>query len=232
MLCVPAGEFLMGSTDSDEYAKDDEKPQHRVFLDAFWIDQTEVTNAMYAQCVSAGTCVLPQSPYNHYNDGVQYANHPVANVLWEEANAYCKWAGRDLPTEAQWEKAARGTDRRTYPWGEHQWGDIRIDCSFVNTRMCVGDTTEVGSYPTGASPYGALDMACNVWEWVQDWYSATFYQSSPDRNPSGPASGEYHVWRGGGYNDYEWDFRSAARTETRPEYGDPVIVGFRCARSP
>ena len=166
LLYVPAGEFLMGAASSDAQAAENEKPQHIVYLDAFWIDQTEVTNAMYIKCYQAGACQAPSmghssSRLNGYYSNSQFANDPVTYVFIEEAKDYCEWAGRRLPTEAEWEKAARGTDGRMYPWGNDAPDRTRL-----NYNQEVGDTTQVGAYPTGASPYGALDMAGNVQEWV------------------------------------------------------------------
>ena len=166
----------------------DERPVHTVTLDAFWIDKTEVTNAMYALCVKAGNCpALAQrsSEMNQiYFGNPQFDNYPVINVSWDNANAYCKWANRQLPTEAQWEKAARGSDGRTYPWG-----NTAPDQNRLNFGNFVGDTTEVGKYPTGASIYGATDLVGNVWEWVADWYDGSYYGKSPPQNPTGPATG-------------------------------------------
>ncbi len=225
MMYVPAGEFLMGSSQDDSQAADDEKPQHTVFLDPFWIDKFEVTNWQYQQCVKASACTPPSSSasltHTNYYKSTLYSDYPVINVGWSQAQDYCRWAGRRLPSEAEWEKAARGTDGRIYPWGEG------IDCSTANFWMCVGDTTKAGSYPGGASPYGAMDMAGNALEWVYDWYSETYYQQSPDRNPFGPASGATLVLRGGSYGSNNKDTRSAARLKDQPAGRNDT--GFRCA---
>ncbi len=182
LIYVPAGNFLMGSTDSDPNAQAEEKPQHTVYLDSFWIDQTDVTNAMYAKCVSAGLCKRPfdvsSATRSSYYGNSQFDNYPVINVSWNMANTYCQWVGSQLPTEAQWEKAARGMDGRVYPWGNNT-----PNTDLLNYNNKVGDTTEVGKYPNGASPYGAFDMAGDVWQWTADWFNPTYYQSSPSSNP-------------------------------------------------
>jgi len=219
MVYVPEGDFLMGSNlDSDE------KPSHKVYLDAFWIDKTEVTNAMYARCVNSGTCELPSGRY--YYSISDYASHPVVYVTWNDAVSYCSWAGRRLPTEAEWEKAARGTDGRIYPWGEG------INCNkanyYLNDVGCVGITTAVGSYPNFPSPYGAFDMAGNVMEWVNDWYSEGYYASSPQKNPQGPSSGINRVRRGGAWNT---NVIITSRFPGSPEHSFDFL-GFRCAKSP
>jgi formylglycine-generating enzyme required for sulfatase activity len=188
MVYIPAGEFIMGSDEGDS----DERPVHTVYLDAFHIDRTEVANAQYQACVEAGACDAPSN--TTYYDNSNYAQHPVVHVSWDDADAYCRWAGKRLPTEAEWEKAARGTDGRRYPWGNSE-----PDCNKANYNDCVGLTTEVGSYPAGASLYGVLDMAGNVWEWVADWYDPGYYSQSPTRNPPGPDSGELRVLRGGSW---------------------------------
>jgi eukaryotic-like serine/threonine-protein kinase len=226
MVYVPEGDFLMGSVAG--VGSDDEQPQHTVYLDAFWIDRTEVTNAMYASCVAAGACSPPASTSsNHrsayYGNG-EYDHYPVIYVSWNNANAYCTWAGRQLPTEAEWEKAARGTDGRSYPWGEG------IDCGRANFHNCVGDTSEVGSYPSGASPYGAMDMAGNVWEWVADWYDSGYYGVSPSSNPAGPTDGLYRSQRGGSWVDDSDLLQASVRLWGNP--GDLNFdSGFRCALS-
>ncbi len=227
MRLVPAGEFTMGS----ESGNNGEEPIHQVYLDAFYMDIYEVTNAAYKSCVAADVCDPPQSTssYTHddYYENSQYDDYPVIYVDWNQANAYCEWRGASLPTEAQWEKAARGDDGRTYPWGEG------ISCSqadyYDGNKDCIGDTTEVGSYESGKSPYGMYDMAGNVWEWVADWYDLIYYANSPSSNPLGPSSGEYRALRGGSwyYNDYY--LRASYRSWNVPSY-NYYVVGFRCAR--
>ena len=224
LLYVPAGEFTMGSNQGDSR----EKPEHPVYLDAFWIDQTEVTNALYAKCVKAGECQAPLSTTPRtrpsYYGNPQFDAYPVVNVAWYDAKKYCEWAGGDLPTEAQWEKAARGTDGRLYPWG-----NAVPDKTRLNYNQEVGDTTQIGIYPAGASPYGALDMAGNVWEWVADWYGADYYSGSPGRNPTGPTSGDGRVLRGGSWANGALFARASNRSRDYP--GNRIDVsGFRCAR--
>lgn len=213
----------MGNGDAGPAAESDEKPQHTVYLDAFWIDRTEVTNAMYAQCVQTGKCSAPAHSRRY---GLpEYANHPALGVSWNQAQEYCAWAGRRLPTEAEWEKAARGTDGRLYPWGNDA-----PDASRLNFNHLVDDTTEVGKYPAGASPYGALDMAGNVWEWVADGYDENYYAESPAKNPTGGNSANQRVLRGGSWNNEAPNVRAANRFWAFPGRND--TDGFRCARSP
>ena len=222
MVYVPAGDFEMGSNDGDR----DESPMHTVYLDAFYIDQTEVTNAQYKLCVQAGACGQPEFTM-YYNDS-NFSDYPVVDVNWQKANDYCEWAGRELPTEAQWEKAARGTDGRTYPWGEG------IDCSRANYGSCddFADTSPVGHYgELGASLYGVYDMAGNVREWVADWYGEGYYFYSPENNPTGPSDGDRRISRGGMWQTDDWDTRSAYRYTIYPDYTDTGF-GFRCVRLP
>ena len=226
MVYVPAGEFEMGSNDGDS----DEQPVHTVALDAFWMDRTEVTNDQYRDCVEAGECEAPLTcswGEPTYEDASK-ADHPVVCVDWHGAAAYCEWAGGRLPTEAEWEYAARGTSGSRYPWG-----DAAPRCDLANCwgqdGGCVGETAPVGSYVDGASWCGALDLAGNVWEWAADWYDAEYYGVSPSRNPRGPSSGEFRVVRGGSWNDGPDNARSAGRCRYDP--GDPFDgLGFRCAR--
>jgi formylglycine-generating enzyme required for sulfatase activity len=219
LLYVEAGEFLMGSAASDSEANNDEKPPHKVYLDAYWIDRTEVTKEQYQKCVAAGKCAAPSC------SGTGQGDHPVVCVSWQDAADYCAWAGRRLPTEAEWEKAARGTDGRKYPWGNEPPDDRR--CNF---NQNVRNTTPADNYLAGASPYGALDMAGNVWEWTADWYNETYYSGVPTPNPQGPESGQYRVLRGGSWDNNQRNVRAACRYRNNPDF-EYYIVGFRCARS-
>ena len=228
MVYVPPGTFLMGAFEDDSLAEDDEYPQRQVNLGGFWIDQTEVTNAQYALCTADYDCRTPYSlgsyTHNPYFGTEEFADYPVVYVSWYDAQDYCEWAGRRVPTEAEWEKAARGTDGRTYPWGEG------VDCSAANYSGCRGDTTLVLAYPSGASPYGALNMAGNVWEWVADIYNIGYYAVAPLDYPTGPETGAYRVIRGGSWNDDPAYLRTASRYWYYPGNAR-VSVGFRCALS-
>jgi formylglycine-generating enzyme required for sulfatase activity len=221
MIYIPAGDFLMG--DSRDI---DSSPPHRVFLDAYWIDQTEVTNLMYSKCVDEGECVftVEHARENIHFDEPAYANDPVVYVTWYEAADYCRWAGRWLPTEAEWEKAARGTDVREFPWG-----NALPDRYLLNYDNIIGDTTPVGSYLAGASPYGVLDMAGNVREWVADWYNALYYKKSPQQNPLGPDTGEMRVLRGGSFLDNFQRFwwRESGLSLREPFMVNPQILSNR-----
>jgi formylglycine-generating enzyme required for sulfatase activity len=224
MYLVPAGTFIMGSNEGEL----DEQPVHEVYLDSYYIDAYEVTNKLYSICVATGTCVLPLDTKDGertiYYGNPDFDNYPVIFVNWKMAKTYCEWRGARLPTEAEWEKAARGNDQRTYPWGEG------IEKIFANYNTNPGGTTAVGSYPRGISPYGLYDMVGNVWEWVADWYSKTYYQSSPTSNPVGPSSGDIRVTRGGAWFTNESDARSANRSGQFPSNSVFSAIGFRCAR--
>ncbi len=255
-LLVPEGVFRMGSTEDEITAACEqfeeiypdrscdrdwfsyETPAHNVFLSSFWIDETEVTNAQYRLCVEAGNCTLPD-PLTYYNDDT-YTNHPVGHVNWHQATAYCEWAGRALPTEAQWEKAARGTEHLLYPWGD-QFDGTKVNYCDSNCTNSWADkmtsdgyerTAPVGSFPEGASPYGALDMGGNVWEWVADWYDSDYYQTQTTlaENPTGPDNGQYKVLRGGAWDSYIYDVRAAYRGDFAPSYSY-YFVGVRCVQA-
>jgi len=243
MVFVPAGEFAMGSQELG----DDERPAHQVHLDGFWIDRYEVTNTRFARFVTA-TGYQTDAERRGWGwvwkdsawEKVEEANwrhprgpdssiegkldHPVVLVSWSDAEAYCQWAGKDLPSEAQWEKAARGTDDRRYAWGDE------FDSVKANTNESgLGDTTPVGSFsPQGNSPYGASDMTGNVWEWVADWYASDYYSQAPSANPPGPATGTYRVLRGGSWPFDEVYARTAFRYNVRPDYTYD-FAGFRCS---
>ena len=236
MALVPAGEFQMGS----ENGNDDEKPVHTVYLDAFYIDVYEVTNKLYEQCVLAEVCTEPKNEGSEtrpiYYGNKEFDDFPVVLIDARQAKTYCNWRRGGLPTEAQWEKAARGaSDMRTYPWG-----DDNPSCTMTNSyndatqKNCAGDTSQVGSYLADVSPYGVMDMAGNVSEWVNDWYQQNYYSVSPTSNPTGPVrdGSKYYaeVYRGGNYHDSWRNGGVSFRDQTNFFFVEPYI-GFRCARS-
>jgi formylglycine-generating enzyme required for sulfatase activity len=224
MVLIPAGEFKMGSNDPS--AEPDEKPSHPVSLDAYWIYKTPVTVAQYKNfCDASPGCRMPEKPRWGWKN-----EHPMVNVTYAEAAAYCKWAGGRLPTEAEWEKAARGKDGRVYPWGN------AFDRNLLwSSKAGIGDvelTAPVGVYASGASPYGALDMAGNVWQWTSDWYQGDYYQNAPDSNPLGPDTGDLKVLRGGSWADVDpKTFRTSHRFSFKPDERDDAL-GFRCVVKP
>ena len=235
MVYVPAGEFWMGCNEQvDNQCEADEKPYHKVDLDAFYIDKFKVTNGEYQKCVQAGKCREPEyndsssehrlgGPENIYQ-GFVGGRQPVVGVDWNDAKSYCEWAGKRLPTEAEWEKAARGTDGRKYPWGNQA-----PSCKVANFSACGVKPVKVGSKPGGASPYGALDLAGNAWEWVADWYDDKYYGNSPSQNPKGSSSGATRVWRGGCWCSWASDIRASNRLWNAPMYRNGIL-SFRCAR--
>jgi formylglycine-generating enzyme required for sulfatase activity len=236
MRFVPAGSFPMGvDQEDDPEAFPHERPQHEVILSAFWIDETEVTNAQYLLCVEAGGCEPPGSSSDYQNPN--QANYPVTYVNWEKADAYCRWLAAEtgwdahLPTEAQWEKAASwdpasGTKRR-FPWG-----DAEPDATLLNyLDGGVGRTALVGSYPDGASAYGVLDMAGNVWEWVADWYDQNYYDVTDGAvDPTGPSRGSQRVMRGGSYSFQAHKARTTHR-DAGTVKASGASLGFRCVVS-
>lgn len=229
---IPAGEFSMGQPNGGD------NPSHWVYLDDYWFDQTEVTNAQYALCVQDGRCTPPQKPSsvtrpNYYVDP-EYANYPVIYVDWYQARDYCHWAGRSLPTEAQWEKAARGTDGRIFPWGNEQ-----LERGLINYGNNFDDTVAVSALPWDDSFYDVWMMGGNVSEWTQDWYSPTYYNDSAPlykqiaRNPQGPVTGSERVFRGSAWNS-TFAPASGARVDVRymavPTFRSNYL-GFRCAEN-
>jgi len=243
LIYIPAGEFIMGSNPSDLHFWGAEAPRHDVYLDEYWIYKTEVTNAMYQQCVAAGACKPPaeNSSRSHasYYGNPNFDNYPVIHVTQPDAAAYCQWAGGRLPTEAEWEKAARGTDGRLFPWGDQITNASANFCDINCIEPPSGafeedfndgyaDVAPVGSFPAGASPYGALDMGGNVLEWVSDWYETFYYDKSPYENPTGPSTGTGHPLRGGSWRSGRDGLRPAARASKSVDY-QTDHVGFRCA---
>jgi formylglycine-generating enzyme required for sulfatase activity len=223
LVFIPDGEFLMGSSKYDRDLETNEVPQHKVYLDAFWISKTQVTNTMYAVCVADGACQYSASHKTNPNYlDPAYANHPVVYISWQAALDYCTWAGGRLPSEAEWEKAARGPDGQKYAWG-----DTSPSVSQVNANNIISGTSPAGQYPDGASYYGVLDMGGNVREWVWDWYDPYYYQYSPGKNPMGPNSGEKKVLKGAGFSDMIRYVRPANRLAHDPT-SPGNNRGFRC----
>jgi formylglycine-generating enzyme required for sulfatase activity len=236
MVYVPAGEFLMGSTEAEIAAvfrgasghvagvtKEGlacETPQRKVYLDGYWIYKNDVTVGEYRNfCLATGR-EMPDAPAWGWKD-----DHPMVNVTWNDAKAYCDWAGAALPTEAQWEKAARGGDVRNYPWG-FTWDAGKLWCSVGEKRM---STAAVGRYPAGASPYGCLDMVGNVNQWCADWYDDSYYRKGENHNPPGAETGQMRVLRGGSWNkDATFYLRCAIRSAGIPNFRYLSYFGFRC----
>jgi serine/threonine protein kinase/formylglycine-generating enzyme required for sulfatase activity len=242
MVFVPAGEFLLGAGENDPAADPDELPQRSVYLDAFWIDRYEITNRQYQVCVTAGKCFPPNSTesatrYSYYGDS-EFDDYPVINVTWVDALTYCQWRGANLPTEAQWEKAARGDLGVVYPWGDSFETSASNYCA--STILCPDepedgfkDTAPVGSFESGASPYGVYDMAGNVNEWLADWYDASYYAGLTEgvENPQGPDNGEKRGIRGGSFGLNAWKLRTTNRGSGTPSHYGPYD-GFRCVQPP
>jgi eukaryotic-like serine/threonine-protein kinase len=256
MRLVPEGEFGMGGSAATALAEcqelyndgtceldwfSDEEPAHIVYLDEFYMDKYEVSMASYRECVTDGVCEPPanvnSSTRPSYYDDPQYANYPVINIDWYMANTYCEWRGARLPTEAEWEKAARGTDGRIYPWGNSFVGinvnfcDSNCSKEGANTHFDDGyaDTAPIDYYTDGVSSYGIFNLAGNVWEWVADWYGETYYANSQYYNPTGPNSGQARVARGGSWNDFGDVVRALNRNWVRATFFNNVL-GFRCVR--
>jgi formylglycine-generating enzyme len=233
MILIPAGTFPMGVPSGDRDGGRDEYPRHEVLLDTFAIDTFEVTNSRYLDFVKATGHRVPQNPKNPTRNLWQgdsitdsLADRPVINVDWYDADAYCTWAGKRLPTEAEWEKAAKGTSDKRFPWG-----NVEPTAKHLNyNQRWIGEKTlmPVGSYEAGKSPYGVYDMAGNVWEWVNDWYDPRYYEKSPNKNPKGPESGTKKVIRGAGWPNETPSVRIFTRVESDPTIRNES-TGFRCA---
>ena len=223
LVAVPEGEFIMGHGGSDD-------PEHTVFLNDFWIYRTEVSNRSYALCVALEQCAPPDPALNPYFDPTlnpqfrdpAYANDPVVGVNWEQADAYCKMVKGRLPTEAEWEKTARGPDGNIYPWGK-----AAPTCALVNIGRCNPSVTPVNGYGDGKSYYEALNMSGNVFEWVADWYSPTYYSISPTENPPGPDSGAFRSVRSTGFREDSYLAEAARRFRFKPAEARNDL-GFRC----
>jgi formylglycine-generating enzyme required for sulfatase activity len=221
-VSVPSAMFEMGCNQASDTSCDaDELPYHVVTLPAFAIDRTEVTQSVYQACIDATACTPPSMNF----DPTTKAMFPVTNITWDQAVAFCAYAGGRLPSEAEWELAARGTDGRIYPWGNDA-----PSCTLTNIAGCGDKIEAVGSHPTGASPYGALDMTGNVWEWTADWYGATYYASSPTISPTGPTSGTTRAYRGGSYGNTGTLGRASNRASTYSPTVGGTGLGFRCVR--
>ncbi len=223
----------MGADASDVNAYPNELPAHAVTLDAYWIDKTEAMNANFRRCIEAGGCkarsqragmtgVASRTRRNYLYD-THYDQFPILTYVVEDAEDYCAWAGRRLPTEAEWEKAARGTGNAPYAWGTEP------GCEFSTFPGCTTDTRRVDSIPEGASVYGALNLTGNVWEWVRDYYMKDYYRVSRGENPNGPASGTAKVRRGGGWRSVTQDLRVTTRASGVPNHYFDGQMGFRCA---
>jgi formylglycine-generating enzyme len=232
MILVPAGPFPMGVPKGDRDGGRDEYPRHEVVLDNYYIDKYEVTHGRYAEFVKATGHRTPQNPKYpkrtvwHDPLSASLADRPVINVDWHDAETYCRWAGKRLPTEAEWEKAARGTDDRRFPWGNVEPTHKHLNFN----QQWQGEKTlmPVGSYEAGKSPFGAYDMAGNVWEWVADWYDSLYYEKSPAANPKGPDTGTYKVLRSSGWSVETPLVRLFTRVKSDPTNRNDS-TGFRCA---
>lgn len=222
MTLIPAGEFLMGMEDG----LPDARPVHRLYLSAYWIDQHGVTNGQYRDCVNGGGCLPPK--VREAFDDPQLGQQPVTNVTWSQARAYCQWVGKRLPTEAEWEKAARGVDGRRYPWGNSDEVIQKSRLKMTDGKTSANGVDSVGTPSVSASPYGVSGMIGVVSEWVKDWYAEDFYRSSPSRDPQGPLRGTFRVLRGGSWMERPLELRTSYRGWDEMTYWGPTL-GFRCA---
>ena len=219
LIYIPTGEFIMGLGYGDA-------PTKTLTLDGYWIQQTEVTNKMYTQCVASGNCSAPvQEVGAPLYSAAQFGDYPVVGVTWDAANTYCQWIGGKLPSEAQWEKAARGQDGNKYPWGSSN-----PTCDFANLKTCGGHTNQVDAHQAGKSAYGLYDMAGNVFEWVNDYYDPNYYASAPASNPTGPATGNRRITRGSSFETDLTQILSGIRHPSTQDYHN-YDLGFRCVVS-
>ena len=226
MAIVSAGAFRMGRDGIE--ALEDERPAHPVWLDDYVMDVYEVTVGRYAAFLSATGRMPPM--FWEQADPVQHHDRPIIGVNWDDADACCRWAGKRLPTEAEWEKAARGTDNRLYPWGDQQPTPDLANYA-LGARFSYGQVLmPVGRYERGKSPYGIYELAGNVWEWVQDWYEGSYYERSPERNPQGPDHGQFKVLRGGSWSELPKYLLTYGRFKLPPSTQNSY-TGFRCVKS-
>jgi formylglycine-generating enzyme len=225
MVTIPAGPFLRGTTSGGF----DEQPQRTIYLDTFSIDRYEVTNHQYQQFALATghRKAGPPSRYAKSIGRMRGPNQPIVYVSWDDATEYCRWKGKRIPTEAEWEKAMRGPDGRLWPWGNQEKPN---GANWARVQDGYDVTARVGTFQTDKSPYGVMDGAGNVMEWVADWYQEGYYKEAPDTNPPGPEFGTYRVMRGGGYTTTGVDLRITSRSRMVPDFRDETI-GFRCAVS-
>jgi formylglycine-generating enzyme required for sulfatase activity len=234
----------MGCPPTDGWCDSNAQPVHNVTLSAFELDRYEVTAAQYEACVAAGACTPAGSGSSATSGVAGKENHPINEVSWHQAEAYCQWRGMRLPTEAEWERAAKGTVHRRFPWGddcpmifdanhceELNWDQspAKANCSEARCFDSFAQTAPVGSFPEGVSPEGVHDLAGNVFEWVADWYDPSYYSASPATDPAGPSSGSYRVARGGSHNNYGSALRTTVRNSYAPSH-TASNLGFRCAR--
>lgn len=239
MARIPAGKTWIGCASENNAGFDcnpDELPLHQVSLAEFWMDRHEVSNAQYSLCVADGVCEAPfyqrSATRDDYYGNPDFADYPRVAVSWHEAAIYCEWVGGRLPTEAEWVRAARGRDKRVYPWGnEPPSCELANSLDENNGRNCAGDTLPVESFPQGASPFGVLNLAGNVWEWTADWYHQDYYSVSPAENPQGPERGGTKVVHGGGF-DYSWERMRVAYTSDHDPREHKISFGFRCVMDP
>ena len=226
MVEIPAGEFAMGLDGMQ--ALEDERPQHRVWLPTFYIDLHEATTTQYASFLSTTNRAAPWQWDTV--DPTLHSDRPVIGVDWSDADAYCRWRGKRLPTEAEWEKSARGTGGRLYPWGNQppskDLANFALGARFSYSQVLMPAL----SHEHGKSPYGLYHMAGNVWEWVQDWYAVNYYEVSPEQNPQGPEQGQFKVLRGGSWSDLPKYLLTYGRFKLLPETRNSY-TGFRCAKS-